>query len=122
MQSKIRGYKDLARICEIFPQGTLRQGKNMRRKICNLSTKDHHRIMTLVFNVITNTEFLQFTPIQKKKILTLMLSDRKFFELLSEKKSGLKLQRQSILTQKGSGLITGLISIAIPAIISLLAK
>ena len=94
----------------------------MKKKLASLSIKDHHTLCALIFNIITNFEYLGFTKVQKKKILKIMMSNRDFFETLSLKQSGVKKQKLAILSQSGTGLIIGLLGAVIPALVSLLAR
>ena len=120
--NRVKGTKDMTRLCEIFSKTGLNQKKNMRKKLSSLNIKDHHSLCTLIFNIVTNFEFLGFSKIQKKKILKIMLSNQTFFEGLSKKKTGARKQKQAIMTQTGGGLIISLLSVAIPALVSLLAR
>ena len=51
-----------------------------------------------------------------------MTPQRKDFKVISDKKAGFKKQKNAILNQTGTGLITSVLAIAIPALITLVTK
>ena len=120
--TNFRGRNEVLQICKIFPSKDLRHKKVMKKKLCELTSKDHHLVCTMIFNVIKNWDFLQLTKTQKKNLLGLMIKNRIFFETLSKRKTSLKKKKQLILSQNGTGLIIGLLSAIIPSLVALLAR
>ena len=116
---RIIGKAKIKKICNLFLQrGVKKRGEILK----SLTSGQMHLICELFFNIINNPDFCNFTMSQKKKLCRIMAPHKKDFKVMTDKKMGLKKQKIAVLRQTGSGIITAILAIAIPALITLISK
>ena len=120
-RAKIKGRAKIQKLCQLFSTRGTGKKSEINRILSVLTTAQLHQVCELLFNIVYNPEFCNFTTAQKLKLCNAMKPHREDIKLLSDKYEGLK-KKNAIQSQTGTGLISTIIAIAIPALIALISK
>ena len=87
-----------------------------------LDNKQRHLLSELSFNLIHNPSFANFSPSKLQKIINIMKPHRNDFEFLSQRTGSARRKKEIIVKQTGTGIFTALLSVVLPALITLIEK
>ena len=110
-----RNYKSILLIIKILRK---LKKEEMEYFISNLNEKNRELICEIIFNLMYNMNSLKLSKQKLSKVRKLILPFKKDFQTLAEKNVCSNIKNRIMKKQNGKGIITGLLGVILPSIIS----
>ena len=121
-RNRSRDMNKIGQICKLFGKCKTSKKGEISKMLLSLNNKERHLLSELCFNLIHNISFANFSPSKLQKVIGIMKPHRSDFEFLAQKTGSARKKKEIIVKQTGTGIFTALLSVVLPALISLIAK